>query len=70
MKAKINFLCSAGLVVVSTAFIVFVLYRRFTNIDMTETRFFVTYWMEYAISFALIVIFSVVRELTRKKETK
>lgn len=36
------------------------LYRTFTNIDMTRTRLFVTYWPEWIGMIALILVLMVV----------
>jgi nucleoside permease NupC len=33
-----------------------ILYLRFTNIDMSETRLFVTYWKEFAVISISVVI--------------
>jgi uncharacterized membrane protein len=33
-----------------------ILYLRFTNIDMSETRLFVAYWKEFAVIFVLVVV--------------
>lgn len=34
----------------------FALYLRFTNIDMTEMRLFLTYWKEFSVCCVLLII--------------
>jgi hypothetical protein len=53
--SKINLVLGVALGVVIVTTLAFVVYTRFTNIDMTETRLFVTYWKEYIVLACLCV---------------
>lgn len=67
MKYVINTLCLVELVVTLNVFLGLSIYWRFTNLDMTEARFVVTFWKGYALAFLLFAIFGIGDRLTRSK---
>lgn len=67
LKQIANWICLIFAILVAAIFIFSVLYFRFTNIDMSETRLLVTYWRPLLGMIGVFSIFVLGYEATKKK---
>lgn len=65
MKKLINVISWAGMSAIVIVVVVFQVYTRFTNIDMTETRLLVDYWPVYAGSLLALIVFYLLYDKTK-----
>ena len=65
IRYVLNVMCFSGAAAIAVLFVVFNVTWRLENIDMTETRLFITYWKELALMLALYSLFAIGERLTK-----
>ena len=56
-----------GLAITWLVFVGLAIYTRWSNIDMTETRLFLTYWKEYLVGMVIFLAFGILYKKTGEK---